>query len=382
MRISDFIENNLESILQEWEHFAGMQRPAAEGMTSLELRDLAEVILRAIADDLRREESEQERHVKATAEAGAHEPGREMIDSAKDHAAERLASGFTLNQVVAEYRALRASVTRLWRVEVTQAGESELEELVRFNEAIDESLTEAISWYNARVEGARDLLNGVLAHDLRAPLNAVLAVADVLRRDESLDSHYTEMAARVRNSATRMNGMINDLLDFTRTRLGAGLPVYPEDVDLREIVEQEIGQLRSYNPAAEIVFEASGDLEGCWDPARLKQALSNLIVNAVQHGRAGSAITVTARGEGDQVIIRVHNEGGGIPPELRSAIFDPFSRGALDANRPNDEGVGLGLYIARQIVEAHHGTIEVTSSEDQGTTFTARLPRRTARFGA
>lgn len=375
MNLPDFIEHNLEPILSEWEQFAHSLRPAAEGLSRLELRDLAEAILQTVCDDMRTEQSEAARERKSISDLKGDSSA--IGECARGHASERLTEGFTLDQLMAEYRALRASVIRQWRAQIDTPDEHAFEEVMRFNEAIDESLVEAVGWYNSRLEDARDLLNGVLAHDLRNPLGSMLTGAEVLLRDESLASRHTATAARIRNSGTRMQKMINDLLDFTRTRLGTGLPIDISHGDLGRIVREVVEELAAHHPDASIAWSVSGDLSGTWDVSRIEQMLSNLISNAIHHAREGSQISVHAQGHDGEVTAEVHNEGGVIPEEEQEVIFDPLRRAAVAGHpeRTSDEGVGLGLYIARQIAEAHEGTVDLESSEE-GTTFTIRVPRR------
>ena len=377
MRMADFIEQNLEPILSDWEQFAAELEPAADGLTKQELRNLAAAILRSIAEDMRTDQSEAERHRKSLEESN--QDGGRIGRTGRGHAAERLSEGFTLQQLVAEYRALRASVIRQWRETLQEQGDGDVEELTRFNEAVDESLAEAVAWYHARIEDARDLLNGVLAHDLRGPLESLLIGTRVLMEDEAaLKADQLRSVVLIRNSGDRMRSLINDLLDFTRTRLGTGLPIATAQADLGRILKRICDELRMAHPEADIRCETSGDLAGVWDAGRIEQMLSNLIDNAVTHGPQGRPARVLARADGDGVLVEVHNEHGGIPEEMQEVIFDPLRRAARSDTSAGLAGysVGLGLYIARQIVEVHDGSIELESSEEEGTTFTVRLPRR------
>jgi signal transduction histidine kinase len=376
MLMSDFIENHLEAILQDWENFAAKQTPGSTGMSKEELRDFAEDVLCSVVHDMRLEQSEDTRHEKSVGEPGTDKTNA-VTNTARAHAMERLSGGFTLYQLVAEYRALRASVIRHWRNKVGKAGEEELEQLMRFNEAIDESLTEAASWYNSRVEEARMLLNGALAHDLRSPLGAVLAAAEVLLHEQTLDARQLRMALTIRNGANRIKGMINDLLDFTRTRLGTGLPINVRECNMKRIISNLIEENGACHPEAEIDFEFDGDPTGCWDAGRIEQMFGNLIGNALEHGQK-SPVRIVGCAHDKEVTVAVHNKGNVIPKEKLSTIFDPL-KGGSEPNHPQHTsraGLGLGLYIVRQIAEAHDGDVEVDSSAETGTTFTVRLPRK------
>lgn len=379
MSMAEFIEDRMELILSDWEDYARTLLPVAEDMSRVALRNLAKEILLSVVADMKTAQSESRRHQKSLGESG--DTGSRVSEIARGHATERLAEGFTLNQVIAEYRALRASVIRRWREECPRTDDTDLEELTRFNEAVDESLTEAVGWYNNRLEGARDLLSGVLAHDLRNPLGAMLTGTEVLLQDASLKSEQTATAARIRSSGNRMRKMIEDLLDFTRTRLGTGMPMKKSNNDLGQILKNVIEELTAFHPGAMLEWSVTGDLSSDCDAARIEQMLSNLIANAIVHGSDDRPVTVTARGDDSDLIVQIQNHGEPISPAEKEVLFDPLRRAAVqlkEAGRHGVRGVGLGLYIVREIVEAHDGAIRVDSSKEEGTTFTVNLPRHSA----
>ena len=170
-----------------------------------------------------------------------------------------------------------------------------------------------------------------------------------------------------------MNEIIGDLLDFTRTRLGAGIPVVRADMDMETICRQTVDEIAAFHPGFIVHFEASGQLRGNWDKARIGQALSNLVGNAYQHGLQNAPVEVALRGEPDRVVLTVHNKGPVIAKNHLQDIFNPFRQ--LEPGRAKSkDSLGLGLYIVQAIVTAHQGTIAVESTE-RGTTFTVRLPR-------
>jgi signal transduction histidine kinase len=177
-----------------------------------------------------------------------------------------------------------------------------------------------------------------------------------------------------------MRRMIGNLLDFTRTRLGAALPLLTSTMDVGATCEEIVAELGAYNPERDLRLTLAGDLRGTWDQARLEDALSNLISNALKHGRADGPVTVDVLGEADEVVVRIHNEGEPIPREMQRAIFDPLVCGESRAaeQRRSDDGLGLGLYITNEIIQAHGGRIEMSSNRRAGTTFEVRLPRAAA----
>jgi signal transduction histidine kinase len=374
MRLADFIVSNLEPILAEWETFARTHIPAGEAMDVAGLRDHAADILKTVAADLQCRQSERERAEKSKGDA---EPTPGAADTAaQTHGSLRAEAGFTLGQMVSEFRALRASVTRQWRAANTPPAHSDFEDLTRFNEAIDQALAESLSRYARDLEHSKEMFLAILGHDVRTPLGAIMMSAAGLLMTPDLSPPHQAAVSRILNSGTRIKQIVNDLLDFTRTRLGAGIPLAWADVDLEEVGRQAVEEAAAYHPDRVLRFEASGRLRGSWDGARVGQALSNLVGNAVQHGSSDTPITVTARGGVDDVTVAVHNRGPAILPVHRQQIFSPLKRIQRGAPQPHDAGsMGLGLYIANEIVKGHGGRIDVDSSDVRGTTFTVHLPR-------
>jgi signal transduction histidine kinase len=374
MRLADFIISNLEPILLEWDTFARSIAPGAK-MDALALRDHAGDILLATVQDMRSPQSATQRAAKARGHPL--DDGASLNGASEMHATGRLGSGFDLMEVVSEYRALRASVLELWRDSAPEAHERDVEDLTRFNESIDQSLTKAVSSYTKRVDQSRDLFLAILSHDLRNPLNSIATSAALLPRLTNSNSESMQTASQISSSVSLMARMIGDLLDYTRTRLGAGMPVVAAPMELGTLCHAVFDEYRTGFPDRVIRFESSGDLAGRWDSDRLRQMISNLLGNAVQHGAADAPIDMKLSGEWSDVVFVVHNGGPPISPGELPKIFEPLVRGSSagrpKANRPGS--IGLGLYIAREIALSHGGTINVTSSQEVGTSFTVRLPR-------
>ena len=215
----------------------------------------------------------------------------------------------------------------------------------------------------------RDLYLGILGHDLRNPLNTIVASLYTLER--KVPPELQHIFPRISRSADRMGRMINQLLDFTRARLGEGLRLEPHPASLREICAAVIEELEPQYPGR-IRFSADGELESQWDADRIAQALSNLIVNALDYGSQGDPVDVRLSTEEGNARLEVSNRGTPIPDELRPEIFEPFRRGTGDEQRKS-RGLGLGLFITREIVRAHQGSIELVSDGGR-TTFVLRLP--------
>ncbi len=368
MQLTEFIQKNHEKIIKNWVEFASTLMPWAKGMDEKDLRDHAVELLDALVADMKAPQSKEEQSEKSQGQAARGALG--VVG--RKHAAERMGSGFNLDELVSEYRALRASVLHLWAEE---HGEKQ-SEMTRFNEAIDESLTEATVKFSEMLSQTRDQFLAILAHDLRNPLAAIMSGATLLTRSESIDDKQTRVASRIINSAGRMDRMVRDLLDLTRTRLGAGIPITPVRMDLAPVCEQVIAELEATNPEWRLRFKPKGDLVGEWDSDRLTQVISNLVANAIQYGGEKGSVGVVAEGLGEEIELRVHNDGPSIPESALHRIFEPMVRQqAPESADKNTTGMGLGLYIVREVVAAHGGTIGVTSTKKDGTTFTIRLPR-------
>jgi len=219
----------------------------------------------------------------------------------------------------------------------------------------------------------RERLMGIVSHDLRDPISAILMAVEVLLRRSDMDDTATKTVLRIRSSAKRATRLIEDLLDFTQARLGGGIRITRRASDLHAIVRQVAEELEIAHPDRTIEVIQHGDGQGTWDQDRLTQVVTNLVVNAVRYSPSGTAIRVVTSGEHGEVRVTVHNEGTPIPPERLSQVFEPMKRATSEV--PTARTVGLGLYIVKHIVEAHRGRVTVESTERNGTTFTVRLPR-------
>jgi len=377
MRLANFILSNLEPIIAEWGGFA-RSIGAGEHLDKLALCDHAEQILQATVRDMNSPQTIAERAKKSKGQ-GIYENDA-LADASDAHAVDRLSLGFDMLEVMSEYRALRASVLRLWRDSAPCSNERDVDDLTRFNESIDQSLSKAVASYTRRVDQARDMFLAILSHDLRNPLCAIAMSAEVLPLVSHDKTEILECGLTIAHSATVMERMISDLLDYTRTRLGAGMPVKPAPMDLTVLGGELIAEFRAAHPDREIEFRSDGDLNGLWDSDRIRQAISNLLGNAIQHGSADFPVKLSLRGQVSDVFIEVHNGGDPIPVGELPRIFDPLVRASSAeyprANRPGS--IGMGLYIAREVAKSHDGQIDVTSTAEEGTSFTIRLPREAA----
>ena len=371
MKLSTFILSEMNSIVAEWEIFAAAQLPAAAQLGSLALRDHAEEILQALAKDILTGQTRDEQAEKSKGRAPR--PVEAPNTAAETHALLRAESGFTINQMAAEYRALRASVLYLW-TKKSEPNAVDPQEMIRFNEAIDQAVAESVAFFNARVDNERNLLLGMLGHDMRGPLQVIQLTAKYLSNLDA-GTDVAACAARLLKSSSSLKALLDDLLDFNRTKLGLGVTISPAAVDLAEAFSAELEQLRVANAGRSISLEVTGEVRGVWDINRLNQLLGNLVVNALKYGAFSSPIKVVLNGLPGEVTIAVHNHGARIEPSILAQIFEPLKRG-LDGQFGSgaDGSMGLGLYIAREIATAHGGDIAAKSNENE-TVFTVRLPR-------
>jgi two-component system sensor histidine kinase/response regulator len=224
---------------------------------------------------------------------------------------------------------------------------------------------------HAELERFKDLFLCALGHDLRNPLHSIIMAARLVKEDgtASAESRRQRMEV-IEGAALRMNAMLDDILDLTAAKFSGAMPVKIEPVDLASVCRNVVAEIQSVHPDRSISVDVSGDVTGRWDATRLARVVSNLVGNAIHHAPEAS-VNVRLVSEGDRVSIVVHNDGPGIAPELLPRLFEPFRRGETSA-----EGLGLGLYIVREIVRAHGGDVEVHSSDAEGTRFIVAVPRR------
>ncbi len=375
MRLSEFIVLHVDRIVDEWEDFARTLTPAADTMNTLELRDHAKSILLAAARDMKTAQSKSEEIAKARGEELNKTPS--LDEAAASHGELRHEVGFDLVQMTSEFRHLRASVIRLWVDSLTTPQLADFRDVIRFNEAIDEALAESTAAYAERVARSRDIFLAILGHDLRAPLQAVSMSTELLARKLVMDDKTQGYISRIKTSTRHMGTMVGDLLEFVRSRLGASLPVERKYMDLAGACREALEEASAGQPGSAPVLTIEGDTQGHWDSGRIGQMLQNLIGNALQHGAASHEISVQIKGGPDTVELVVHNEGKPIAEDAIGTIFDPLVRSSEEnsESRTTSTSLGLGLFIVKEVVNAHSGSITVTSTIGDGTTFTVVLPK-------
>lgn len=372
MKLSSFITKHMESILTKWDTFARTLGPAATDMTDLALRDHAKQILQAAAKDIESAQSANQQSNKSKGwEHDQHD------SAASEHGRIRQEDGFTMIQMVAEYRALRATVLRLWLPHVKDVTEETTTDMLRFNEAIDQAVAESTARYTEQATRTRDTFLAILGHDLRTPLTAMAMAGEYLTVPNVGTPKTAEVGEQVKRSAAAMSSMVNDLLEYSRTQLGSGIPIARNETDVQDVCQSAMDEVGLAHPDCQFELDTLGNLSGSFDFARLRQALSNLLSNAVQYRSKEHPVKVSAFGKNDAIIIQVQNQGPVIPAASLEAIFNPLVQLAEDKQQEGrpPTSLGLGLFIAREITQAHDGTISAESNESSGTVFTMRLPR-------
>lgn len=235
------------------------------------------------------------------------------------------------------------------------------------------SIARDVTEERMRAEYERHLI-GIVSHDLKNPLAAILMQVQVGLLRARGDGGTRDILERIQRTATRATGLVGDLLDFTRTRLGAGLQLVTRHQDLRDVLVQVVEESRIARPDRRLHWEVEGETALVADGERLAQLATNLIANALQYSPVASEVRVRLEGAPEAVVLAVHNEGAPIPAEVLARLFEPFQRASAEQDR-SGRNVGLGLYIVHQIARAHGGQVMVRSSHEEGTTFIVRLPR-------
>jgi signal transduction histidine kinase len=375
MKLLAFLNDHIEEILTEWVEFLHTMQATETISSELALRDHARGILEAIALDIKTSQNAEQQYQKSR--------GRGPLplgpqSAASIHGALRQASDFSLLQLSAEFRALRASVLRLWLPKVENMSNETAGDMIRFNEAIDQALAESIVTYSAQAATMRELFLAVLGHDLRTPLFTMALAGEALRKSSQTMGEVSQTGERVRRSAKLMKNMVADLLGYASNQMGHRMPVKMVAADVRVVGEAAIEDAGATYPDTQFRISSEGDMRGAFDTVRLHQLFANLLVNAAQYGSHDKPVLLDANGvDPDWITVKVTNYGQPIHAESLAAIFKPLVQlpmGDEEDTRPRTS-LGLGLFIAREIADVHGGELTVQSATVSGTIFSVRLPR-------
>jgi signal transduction histidine kinase/ActR/RegA family two-component response regulator len=402
MRLGEFILANIEPILVEWEDFARsiwpatLNDPANDPAT---LRDHAESILRATAAEMKSDQTAVQQTDKSKGHGHDSAAGGRVDRASEKHGSDRVGSGFELWAVVAEYRALRASVIRLWRESCPDPDWRDLDDLTRFSEAIDQSLTEGVRSYTEQVKRdreallsneqaarqdaesanrAKDMFLATLSHEMRTPLNAIVGWVSILRMSGYNEANFAEGLDVIERNTKAQVQLMEDVLDVSRIIAGK-VHLDIRDGDLIKAINEGVDAVRPSADARDITLDVKLDPAASrvsCDATRVQQIVWNLLSNAIKFAHKGGTVRITLDRERSSSRITVSDDGQGISQELLPYVFDRF-RQADSSTRRQYGGLGLGLSIVKHLTEMHGGTVEAYSAgEGHGATFTVRLPIR------
>lgn len=376
MRLADFIIVAREQILQEWDNFARSLTPAAQGMTDKELRNHAGIMLEFIADDLRTAQSTEQQILKSLGMG----PGDEQDAG---HGLSRIKSNFTVEQLVSEYRALRSSVIRLWGQAHPHSGVTDIEDLIRFNEAIDQLLAASLASFaeskrkaDEREKNRNDFL-AMLAHELRNPLSPIATASALLKKakgNEKIVEHATDVIAR---QVAHIVGLVDDLLDVSRVTRGL-IEVQLSPVNVVQAVDEAVEQvaLQIQRRGHQLhVGRPPSPTTVLADKKRLVQIVTNLLSNAAKYTPEGGHLQLAVTLHGGNLVIAVEDDGIGMSQEFIPHAFELFAQAERTLDR-SAGGLGIGLALVKNLVELHGGKIECSSEGlGKGSRFTVTLPR-------
>ena len=372
MKFAQFIKNHKEDITNEWVKFAEDNISGVNKLQIEEVRDHIKQMLDRIVKNMEISETDVQQEKKSK---GNKDMQSGESKAANQHGEQRADVGFGIMELSSEFRALRASILRLWEANSkAEKMETDFQDMIRFNEAIDEVWMISLERFQHKVDESKNWFMGVLGHDLRNPLAAISGVQSILKSSKNLSEKEKSLLGRSSSSVKRMTELINNLLELTNLRLGSGMTINKSSVDLSKQSEKIVQELQLGYPEAEIVIESPGPVQGEWDSIRLDQLMTNLITNALRHGKPGGPVTVSISAKGNEAFFKVHNEGPPIPESVKEIISTGmFTKTKGDPTKK--DSYGLGLYIVKQIVDGHKGQIKVKSNEERGTTFNIILPR-------
>lgn len=367
MRLVEFIKVSNAEIAAEAVAYARTLPPLANESESL-LNDHIPKILDAIVRDLEQSQSKDSSRAKGLGEAPVEANAPET--AAQTHGRLRAKSGLHTSQLVAEYRALRASVLRLWTE--TDPDNASVKEVARFNEAIDQAIAESVDYFAEEMDQLKNLFLGVLAHDLRGPLNAILLTSELISRRTAGLPEINQPVNVLMRSGRRMSSLLDTLLEYNKSTLGIGLHLQRGHVDLAAECTQELEILATALPTATLTLDCEGELTGNFDASAIRQAMGNLVYNAAAYGK-NSVVHIELKGTDATISLRVINAGVPIPEEKIAEIFQPLKRGLLKLDSAGSN-LGLGLFIVEQIAHAHGGKARCVSTAES-TVFSLVLPR-------
>lgn len=375
-RLASLLLEQKEALLRRWEErvLADPEVPEANRLTKPELRDDIPLFLEDLAAKMKMYGAPAAPNESMTGEIAGRKLGADGTATA--HAKQRFAQRYATSAALRELSHFRAVVVELCFREAIVL-EHDTAQLL--HAALDGAMARAATEIERHAHRAlreevavRERFLAILTHDLRSPINAIYMATQMLLQQEPTDGQASFLR-RVARSAQSAERMIEDMLDLAKARLGGGIALNVEHASIRSVCRRAIDEAQLVHPGRVLTFAPHGDSTGQFDPGRLQQIVANLLANAIAYSPAGSRVGIrTHENVPNHVVIEVHNDGRPIPPEEIDLLFEPFKRGKEFAT--SRRGLGLGLFIARELAVAHRGTLDVASSVEEGTIFTVTLP--------
>lgn len=363
MRLANFLNQHTERVLTDAVTFA-RKIPILQGCSNETLQDHFFEILQTISTDLGESQSRTESITKSM----SHAELPSVASAATVHGKIRADSGLTSSQVVAEYRALRSSVLRLWS-DAAIAGPENASDIFRFNEAVDQAIFESVLAHEVVVEESRQIFLSVLGHDLRGPLNSIALTTAAIQMSApvALKPHVLMLE----RCAKRMTALLDSLLEYNRAALGVGMLVEKKGGNLAKSLGDELDILQAAYPQLNLTLEESGNTAGMFDETKVREAFTNIVNNAVRYSIDRTAPVIHVYSYENSIQFSVENAGF-ISRDVGGIIYEPMRRGRTDAS--DNTNLGLGLFITRQIARAHGGTVGF-SSENGIVKFIFQIPK-------
>jgi signal transduction histidine kinase len=358
--VSDYLQQNADKVMQLWEVRARLEVGALMHHNSLVLQNSLPLYLNQLVDEL----SPQT----AKAPAKSSDAQVEVTHIGKHHGHERAGyADYSMTQLIFEYHILRQVIFQVLEEE-TPLNVRERDIII---DSIEQAVNDAATQFSQTLRDIQELFMVTLTHDLRGPVNVMkLGTQLILRRLERGDAHV-DVAVRMISAIDRMDAMIQNLLDASRLRAGQSLKFEFEECYLDQLLQEVVEDL-SFTYGERFVVVADLKVRGNCNRKQMRRVIENLTANAVKYGARDMPITLTLQQTATQIELTIHNEGAPIAPEAQPILFQQFRR---TVSAEDQTGWGLGLFLARSIVEAHQGTIAVESAEGKGTSFIIRLPK-------
>lgn len=358
-QVSSRLKQNAQKIMQMWEVRARSEVGASMHQNSLVLQDSLPQYLDQLVDELSTEINRTPTRISA-----------DEIESTrigKKHGHERAGfADYSLTQLIFEYQLLRQVIFQVLE-EAAPLGGRERDIIIN---SIEQAVNDSATQFSQTLRDIQELFMVTLTHDLRGPVNIVkMGTQLILRRLERGDAHL-DVAVRMISAIDRMDSMIQNLLDASRLRAGQSLKFEFEECSLDRLLQEVVEDL-SFTHGERFIVVSDADIKSNCSRKQIRRVIENLATNAVKYGDPDTPITLTLQQTETQTNLTIHNEGTPIAPDAQSILFQQFRRTTCAEDQT---GWGLGLFLAKSIIEAHQGTIEVESAEGKGTSFVIKMP--------